>query len=128
MTTVESWIAQVNASLGADAIPYYSTINDEPDVTDDLWMTVAYDNFGSTKETYCEEFVEDGAVRLVFLTRRGTGYNDILEAAERFADAFYEMSDPAGRAVLTSKNSPDPFDSDQYAWYVVEISIDYELR
>lgn len=118
----EQWIGAIGT------IPYYNTINQEPNPTEDLWLTLDFEAFGSTVETFCGEQVEEGEIRLIFLGRVGIGYDAVITAAEAFTAAFIANVDPTGQLVLLSTNPPVDFAGQNNPWFVIEIAVDYQQR
>lgn len=114
------------ANIGT--VPFYRTINEMPDPQDDIWLTVDYDALGMTKETLCDDFLEDGSIRLMFMGRVGVGADTLLAAAESFADAFYQTQDPTERVTLVSREAPLDFAGENDPWFIVEIAVDYQMR
>lgn len=120
---VETWIAAIGT------IPFHQTINQIPDnPQDNIWLTVDFNPAGATKETFCEEFAEDGEITLIFMGRVGIGFNTLFAAAEQFADAFWNSSDPTGKLNLIIREPPFDYAGQDNPWFVVEISFQYQLR
>jgi hypothetical protein len=117
----EQWAAALH-------VPFHPTVNMEQDPTDPLWFTLEWDSFGSTKDSYCETFTEDGEIRMVFFGQSGAGYDAMFQAAESAAAQFYGNADPAGRLVLTSIDPPDEFGTQDGPWFVVEVAVTYQYR
>ncbi len=118
----ETWIQNIGVP------PFYPTINQNQEPSDDLWMTVDYESFGATKETYCNEFLEDGEIRLIFIGRVGIGYATVMQAAEAFTTTFLLNTDPNGRLVLLNGNPPIDFAGSNDPWFVIEIAVEYQFR
>lgn len=117
----EQWVTAVGT------IPYYNTINNAPEPNDNIWLTLDFDSFGATKETYCNEFVEDGEIRLIFLGRIGLGWNALMTAAEDYAALFMLQQDATNKLILTQSNPPIEYAGNSNPWFIVEVSIEYQL-
>lgn len=118
----EQWIADIGT------LPYYNTINQQQQPTDNLWLTLDFESFGANIETYCGDTLEEGEIRLIFVGRVGIGYDTLIATAEDFAELFFASVDPDGRLVLTNKNPPVDFAGENDPWFVVEIAVDYQQR
>ena len=128
---MSSYYIRKQAEVWARAItsvPYFPTINENSDPKVDLWFTMEFESFGSSKETYCEKYVEDGEIVLTFFGRVGEGYDATMIAAENYAKLFYANTDSTGKLVLTSKEPAVDFAGLNNPWYLVEISINYQYR
>lgn len=120
--TVRGW-------LGTLVSPYYDTINLEQHPTDAIWMTVEFNSFGSTKETYCGSWVEEGDITLTFFGPPGVGDDTLLAQAETDADTFFAKTDPAGKVVLVNKSAPeDLYATEDGPIFGVTFRIGYEYR
>lgn len=117
----EDWVDAIGT------IPYYSTINSQAEPQDNLWVTLDFEVFGYTKQTYCGDFLEDGEIRLIFLGRVGVGQDSIIQAAETFADLFMDSIDPAGKLVLLQRSPPADYSGRDDPWFVVEIAVEYQF-
>lgn len=118
----ESWLSALAAP------PYHSTVNLEADPADAVWMTAEWNSFGMTKETYCQHFVEDGEIRLMFFGAPGTGWADLFLIAETVSTQFFANSDPQKKLVLTVLDAPDEYSSQSEPWFVVEVAVTYQYR
>lgn len=120
---VDQWATALNGR-----VPFYPTVNKVQDPKDDIWLTIEYDSFGATKETFCDSFVEDGEIMLVFFGRVGVGYATLMTAAEDYAKEFYKSTDPLDQLVLISLNPPIDYGGENSPWFVCEIAVDYQYR
>ena len=120
----ESWLS----GLGIGAPPYYPTVNFETLPTDTVWLTAEWSSLGATKETYCDTFVEDGEIRLVFFGQPGTGYAALFATAEAVSEEFFMNIDPQQKLILTALDPPDEFSSQSEPWFIVEVSVTYQYR
>lgn len=118
----ESWMQAIGNP------PYYGTVNLEQNPAVPVWMTAEWTSFGNTKETYCETFVEDGEIRLMFFGAPGTGWPDLFQVAEAASQQFFLNSDPQSKLVLTVMDSPDEYSSQSEPWFVVEVAVTYQYR
>lgn len=109
-------------------LPYHPTVNEEVANPPAVWVTIDWTSFGATKETFCDDFREDGEIRLVFFGRAGIGYDQLFADAEAYANSFYANTDPTGRLVLTSKGVPDKFGTPDGPDFYVEIPINYTFQ
>jgi hypothetical protein len=107
--------------------PFYNTINDAPEPDDNIWVTMDFDSFGYTKETYCEEFTEDGEIRLVFIGRVGIGWGTLLSAAEQYSQLFYQNTDPNQKLTLTQLSPPMEYSGSSSPWFIAEVGVEYQL-
>jgi hypothetical protein len=119
----EAWATALIAT-----VPYYPTINQNQDPSDDMWMTLEFQTFGATKETYCDDFVDDGEIILTFFGRVGLGYAPQIQTAEAYAALFFANTDVTGQLVLTSMNPPVDFVGQNNPWYIVEVAFNYQYR
>ena len=99
----------VRGWMPALSTPYYDTINQEQNPTNDVWVTVEFNSFGMTKETFCETWVEEGDITLTFFGKPGIGDDAILAQAEADAALFYGFIDPAGKVIIVNKSAPEDF-------------------
>lgn len=112
--------------LSGATTPFYETINEEQDPTEDLWFTVQFNVESSDLTTYCEDKIEEGMIDLVFCGRPGIGDSAVIAAAETEASRVVASSDPAMKLVLRRALPPDEFsDGDGDPWYRVVIGIEY---
>lgn len=118
----ESWLAAIGMP------PYHATVNWEDNPADAVWMTAEWTTFGMTKETYCETFVEDGEIRLMFFGSPGTGWADLFQTAETASEQFFANRDPQQKLVLTVLDPPDEYSSQSEPWFVVEVAVAYQYR
>lgn len=118
----ETWLSAIGAP------PYYSTVNAEVAPTDPIWMTAEWQSIGATKETYCETFVEDGEIRLVFFGAPGIGWDALFSTAETVSDLFFLNTDPNEKLVLKLLDPPDEFSSQSEPWFIVEVGVTYQYR
>lgn len=107
---------------------YHGTVNLEQTPGADVWMTAEWTQFGNTKETYCQTFVEDGEIRLMFFGAPGVGWDQLFLIAEAAAEQFFLNTDPNQKLVLTVIDPPDEFSSQSEPWFVVEVSVSYQYR
>ena len=99
---VRGWMAGL-------ASPYYDTINMDQAPTDNRWVTADFESFGTTKESFCDNFVEDGEIALTFFGPPGIGDDTLLAQAEADAVLFYGKSDPSNKVLLLNKSAPEDF-------------------
>jgi hypothetical protein len=118
-TTVRNWLNQGN-------VPYYDTVNQEQDPTDDIWSTVDWGMQTRAMETYCRETVEDGAFTVIFFGRPGIGDDALLQASEAEMDLLMLRVDTSGRLVLLDRGVPIDFRQEDH--FCVEYLIGYEYR
>ena len=99
---VRGWMAALTTS-------YYDTINIEQAPADRIWVTVEFNSFGMIKETFCDQWVEEGDITLTFFGPPGVGDDALLSQAEADALLFYSQVDPAGKVVLVNRSAPEDF-------------------
>ena len=108
--------------------PFYETINQVENPTDDIWFTVEFNLEFSEVLTFCRGSMrEDGTVSLIFETLPGVGDDQILTAAEAVAAIIQTKVDPTGRVVIRKVSPPDEFSAGgaDEAEYRVIIDVDY---
>jgi len=91
------------------ASPYYDTINIEQAPTDNIWVTVDFNSFVMTKESFCDQFVEEGDITLTFFGPPGVGDDALLAQAEADVALFYGKTDPNKKVALVNRSAPEDF-------------------
>lgn len=121
-TLADQW-ALADASL-----PYYPTINQQTEPTDDIWLTLEFQAYGNDLETYCGSTVERGEIILVFMGLIGIGDDTLIAAAETYSSNYFDNNqDPAGKLVLVEKQPISDYQGNGNR-YICEIAIQYEYR
>lgn len=120
----EGW---AEAAGTASGVPFHPTVNLEVNTQDPIWFTLEWDVLGQTKLTYCENFIEDGQIRLCFFSQVGIGYDEAFQQIEETAAYFFDNTDPAGRLVLMVLDPPDEFGSLDTPWFMVEVLVSYQF-
>lgn len=105
--------------------PFYNTANEEQNPADAVWMSLEYDAYTTIKETYCEDWTEEGTIRLVFFGTPGVGDDSLFLIAQQDANTFFNNTDSTGKLTLTILNAPVEFGGPDTPFYGVEVSIDY---
>lgn len=124
----QKWAASLQTS-----VPYYDTINVEPDLATlpDLWGTLAYT--GATEacvsigaESAC--YREEGTATLVFCTRSGFGKSAALTAADAARDLYRGFTALNGNLIITAANPPQEA-SDRVIgdYFVVFVDLTYRF-
>lgn len=108
--------------------PYYSTMNEEQAPQDEIWMTMEFDSYGYTKESFCSTWTETGGITMVFFGPAGTGWETLFERAEQDVAAFLGNADPGGKVVITGRDAPDEIKGQDIPFYEVSVTVNYEYR
>jgi hypothetical protein len=118
----EAWLIAIGSP------PYHGTVNYEVAPVEPVWMTAEWNSFGATKETFCETFVEDGEIRLMFFGLPGVGWDALIQTAETASAQFFQNIDTNQKLTLTVLDPPDEFASQSEPWFIVEVSVTYQYR
>lgn len=119
------WTKAACTRLGYE---YVETINSADNPTNTTWVSLTFDVFSNSKQTFCGDVLQQGDIILVVGSAPGLGDNAALVAIEAVADEVYKQFDTSGRLALVSKGAPDeasPNDGSPTYW--MELSIGYEL-
>ena len=109
--------------------PFFETINTDMVVpTDSIWMTLSFNTFTSSKQSFCDDFMEMGIISLIYFGTAGMGDQLLLSQAESDSQIFYRQSDPSGLLTLSSINAPEEAsNSDGRPLYVVSVGVNYSF-
>lgn len=118
--------SKVRGWLAAGPVPFYDTVNIDQRPGDVVWCTVLWGAPFRSKESYCNEFVEEGEVSIVFFGRPGIGDDALLADAEAAIDALMTNADPTGKLVLLDRGVGIDFRQEEH--YCVEYGVPYEYR
>lgn len=123
---IEQWCAEVSQVTG---IPFYTTINEEIHPTDNVWFTVEYLALFIEGMICKKDYVEQGAARLVFVSRPGIGWEEAILAMEAVVPLIFEKVDPSRRLEIESYEPPQE-DSVGSAdpQYIVSTALNYVHR
>ena len=120
------YVRQLAATwASALATPFFNTINEDQNPNDSIWLTLEFDAYTTIKQSYCENWIEEGTIRLVFFGTPGNGFDDLFLIAEQDANSFYINEDSTGKLTLVLKNAPLEFGGPDTPNFGVEVSIDY---
>jgi hypothetical protein len=100
-------------------VPFIDTVNTnvKPDL--DKWFTVEWMPGQVQRLTFCKDFVDQGTFDLLFFGKLGTGYADLVQAAEDVAAALEQMTDAAGLLQLVNFGTPQDWAMNQKNFVVV---------
>lgn len=122
-TTFEAWMNDATM-----VVPFYSTINENQNPTDDIWVTVEYNPSGRDTLTYCgNETREDGDIDVIYTGPAGTGYSTLLAAAEADIKTLMAFRDANNKLILLSAGPPEEFSNgDADMGYEINFAIAYQ--
>lgn len=109
--------------------PFFETINTDMVVpTDSIWMTLSFNTFANSKQSFCDDFMEMGVISLIYFGTAGMGDELLISQAEADSKIFYRQSDPSGLLTLSGINAPEEASSaDGRPLYVVSVGINYNF-
>ena len=111
----------------ASPVDFIETINETNPKTTNVWITLEFNVFSTSKETYCGDTIEKGTITIVVCSPPGDGDDNALIAVEAAANDFYSNVDTSGALVLLEKSAPDEVvGNDGSSEYWAYIDIDYE--
>lgn len=107
--------------------PFYSSINQEVNPKDAIWVTADYAPGYREVLTFCDGVVsEDGEVELIFMGQPGQGYDAVIQALERDVNWLMQQKDPGGKLVLTNRSSPYEYTAgDAGLQYSMSVYVEY---
>lgn len=119
----EQWLADPSLT-----VPFYSTINEEQNPTDNMWCTAEFTGAYRDVMTFCDGVVsEDGEVEVIYFCRPGIGYRQLLQAIEADAAVIGGKDDPNGKMVITGRSAPYEFSlGSARKDYALSVFFDYE--
>ena len=109
----------VNGWLAAAPVPFVDTVNSNVQTDLPVWFTVEWQPGQVQRLTYCNEFVDMGSFDLVFFGKIGTGYAELVQAAEDVALALQANVDPGGLLQLVNFGTPQDWAMNQKNYVVV---------
>ena len=81
--------------------PYYDTINQDQNPTDDIWVTAEFEVSFREKRTFCEgSWEEEGEVSLMFNGIAGVGDGALLAASEKDIKTLLSFRDETAQLVI----------------------------
>ena len=81
--------------------PYYDTINQEQNPTDDIWVTAEFEVSFREKRTFCEgSWEEEGEVSLMFNGLAGVGDGALLAASEKDIKTLLSFRDDTAQLTI----------------------------
>ena len=81
--------------------PYYDTINQDQNPTDDIWVTAEFEVSFREKRTFCEgSWEEEGEVSLMFNGIAGVGDGALLAASEKDIKTLLAFRDETAQLVI----------------------------
>lgn len=127
-----SWAAQrtlVESWLTSSAYPFYNTVNEEQKPIDDVWLTLMWGMGNGYDLTYCrDKRAEEGAFSVLIYGAPGTGWNDVITAAEAVRDHLLAQADATNEFSIRNFGLPVEFtEGDAVPWYGVELLFDFDL-
>jgi hypothetical protein len=107
------------------SVPYYNTIGEEQNPQDAVWVSLEFDFFSYDKLSYCDQWVEEGIIRVAWFGAIGNGEEALVQVAETDAATIMAQVDPAGKVTIVGRSAPEVFrlDGPQLG---VEISFNYQ--
>ena len=97
-TKVEQWCQEVATLAG---VPFYKTINEQQEPADPTWFTVEFMALLNENMLCKKGYIEQGVVRVVFISEPGIGWEDNILALESVIPPLMEKVDPTRRLELT---------------------------
>ena len=81
--------------------PYYDTINQDQNPTDEIWVTAEFEVSFREKRTFCEgSWEEEGEVSLMFNGIAGVGDGALLAASEKDIKTLLSFRDETAQLVI----------------------------
>ena len=107
--------------------PFHETVNTNANPADPLWVTLDFQTEYTERSTFCDDYIEEGVIEMVFLANAGTGDGAAITAAEAASRWMMQQADPTGAVVLRKAMPPEEFsagDADP-TWYRVVVGLEY---
>ena len=121
---IETWLKD-----SAMAVPFYNTINEDQSPTDNIWCTADFDISSRELLTLCQDYIEEsGEVEVVYFGQPGTGYEDLLTAAESDMQTLMSFRDASNKLILINRSAPMEFtrgDADQEYGIIFDVEYQY---
>ena len=120
---VEQWCNEVATVVGS---AFHKTINVEANPTEDVWFTVEFTDLFHEGLLCRKGYLEQGAVRVVFISEPGIGWEDNILLLESVIPLLMEKVDPTRRLELTDYEPivEESFGSAEPR-YMTSVSINY---
>lgn len=118
------------AELWAQSLttPYYNTVNEEQNPNVTPWLTLEFETYTTEKDTYCNEWQEQGSIRLIWLGKAGNGFSSLFAIAESDVLNFSSNIDASGKLILETVNAPVEFGGSDTPFFGVMCLVDYVYR
>lgn len=90
--------------------PYYDTINQEQNPSDDIWVTAEFEVSFREKRTFCEgSWEEEGEVSLMFNGLAGVGDGALLAVSEKDVKTLLSFRDETGQLTINRVGGVNEF-------------------
>ena len=122
--TIKGWLSDPSMS-----VPFYNTINEEQDPTDDYWCTVLFNNPYREVTTFCEgKWTEEGEAEVVYFGPPGINDDALATMLEAEIIKLMARRDPTGKLILVRSSPPYEYSSGSAAQkYALSVYVDYTL-
>lgn len=121
---IEGWLKDQ-----AMSVPYYPTINEEQNPTDDIWCTADFTSNYRDVMTFCEGLTtEEGEVEIEYFGKAGIGDDSLIQAIEADMLILMAQRDPNSKCILMRRSAPfETSGGSAMMMYGLSIYVDYQL-
>lgn len=107
--------------------PFYETVNTDANPTVPLWVTLDFQPEFTERSTFCDDYIEEGVIEMIFSANAGSGDGAAIAAAEAAGRFMLAQTDPAGAMVVRKAMPPEEYSSGDApsAWYQVVVGLEY---